>query len=393
MANELFWFKSFRFELECESVDNMNMLNRFIAYHKDMASLIRNNQDEIDESNQKLTFVMLTMGCICYLFFIGVSLLLQHYRPLLVPYVMELTILCFLSFLFPAIVNQVPSAFFIYIGYGTLIGFSIYTSAFVTPNYTSVVILLFLSQIPIITLDKSWRINLIVILYSVIYMVVVIPYKDPRLISDEIFNCLLTVSIALVLGEFLRRARLENFELKRQALLREKTDFITGLFNRSSLYDYLMELQQTTPEEALGIVMMDIDYFKKYNDTYGHQAGDVCIKKVGEILLQYSQRVHIQFFRYGGEEFVGIAKGYSSEELFQICDKIRNEVYQLRIPNHAMEGSFVTISIGISPVCQSADVADLLHKADETLYAAKASGRNRVMVYREDLNRRILLSK
>jgi len=125
----------------------------------------------------------------------------------------------------------------------------------------------------------------------------------------------------------------------------------------------------------------------------GIRPGDVCIKKVGEILLHFSESSNIQFFRYGGEEFVGIAKGYASEELFQICDKIRNAVYQLRIPNYAMEGSFVTISIGISPICQSADVTDLLHKADETLYAAKAGGRNRVMVYREDLNRRILLSK
>lgn len=369
------------------------MLNRFIAYHKDMASLIQNNQNEIDESNQKLTFVMLTMGCICYFIFIIVALLLEHYRPLLIPYVMEFTILCLLFLLFPIMTQKIPSAYFIYIGYATLIGFSIYTSAFVTPNYTSVVILLFLTQIPIITLDKSWRINLVLILYCTIYMVLVIPYKDPRLISDEIFNCLLTVFIGMVLGEFLRKARLENFELKRQALLREKTDFITGLFNRSSLYDYLMELKQTTSEEPLGIVMMDIDYFKKYNDTYGHQAGDVCIKKVGGILLRYSETSNIQFFRYGGEEFVGIARGYSSEELFHICDAIRNEVYQLKIPNLPMEGSFVTISIGISPVCQSTELADLLHKADETLYAAKASGRNRVMVYREELDRRILLSK
>lgn len=367
----------------------MNIIKKLIFYQKNQNLIIRKNRDEIEKSNMKLALMMLLMGWISFIPFIVISFTIDAYRYLAVPYIVEFLVLTVFLLTFKKLHKHITSANSVYLVYFSLITYAIYTSAFVTPDYTSVIILFFLFQIPIITIDKGWRLNLIVIIYAIIYMIITIPFKDARLVGYEILNCLLFTSFGIGLGEALRYIRLENFELRRYGLMREKIDVLTGLNNRKSLFENLCKVKlEKEKQEDIGFLMIDVDYFKLYNDTYGHQAGDYCLKRIGDCFRNFEREFDISFYRYGGEEFVGIAKGYTSKGLIKICEKLNKDVFNMKIPHISYEKSFVTISIGFSiarDVCVNNYERILLSQADIAVYSAKAHGRNRTVQYSEGM--------
>jgi diguanylate cyclase (GGDEF)-like protein len=127
---------------------------------------------------------------------------------------------------------------------------------------------------------------------------------------------------------------------------------------------------------------MDIDYFKPYNDTYGHQAGDECLKLVAQSLESQSQRPADLVARYGGEEFATILPDTSIEGAVKLAQACREGVEGLAIPHEASKtAKFITISAGLASLYPDADddLAELIKQADRLLYAAKEAGRNRVM--------------
>jgi diguanylate cyclase (GGDEF)-like protein len=128
--------------------------------------------------------------------------------------------------------------------------------------------------------------------------------------------------------------------------------------------------------------MIDIDYFKQYNDNYGHQQGDFALKQVAQTLKKALSRNTDFVARYGGEEFIVLLP--DSEDGSDIAEICRQKVEQLRLPHLLSKSSkFVTISIGSAVLYPSPhdDVGLLLKQADEALYTAKASGRNCVQPY------------
>jgi len=159
------------------------------------------------------------------------------------------------------------------------------------------------------------------------------------------------------------------------------TDGLSGLYNRR----YFNEAFEREIERAkrmgtsLSIVMCDIDYFKLYNDTYGHQMGDVIIQKVSNILKTTFVRAVDVVARYGGEEFVVLAPSTPPEEIKRLVEKARDSIVQLHIEHTASKtASFVTTSFGIAnctpDMMLTAD--KLLKAADDALYESKEKGRN-----------------
>ena len=162
-------------------------------------------------------------------------------------------------------------------------------------------------------------------------------------------------------------------------------DSLTGIANRRSLdqtleREHLRGLRCAGP---LGLMMIDIDNFKAYNDHYGHGAGDECLRQVAQTLESSLQRPGDFVGRYGGEEFVVILPDCDAAGLLMVADNIRLQVAALNIP-HAFSGTadHVTVSIGCkSFVCAEGATSDaLLHEVDQALYLAKEQGRNRVVV-------------
>jgi diguanylate cyclase (GGDEF)-like protein len=126
---------------------------------------------------------------------------------------------------------------------------------------------------------------------------------------------------------------------------------------------------------------LDLDDFKKLNDTYGHQAGDEVLKNFGRI-LQENMRQEDSAFRYGGEEFAIIASGDKEKNIKLFIDRIRKQVKEEIITFEDNKISF-TFSAGISCVQKNFSKNDLINAADQALYHAKKHGKDRVIVYQE----------
>lgn len=179
-----------------------------------------------------------------------------------------------------------------------------------------------------------------------------------------------------------------NAELTDYAL----QDSLTGLANRRqfdhTLYNELQRAQRQN--SSLLLMLCDIDYFKKYNDAYGHQKGDDALGKVGEILRETFQRSSDLPARYGGEEFAIILPGLSISEGLAIAEKLQYSLKQQAIPHSGSEASgHITLSIGIASLHLEYDTpreqaAVLIKHADKALYEAKSAGRNCIRIYKPE---------
>jgi diguanylate cyclase (GGDEF)-like protein len=180
----------------------------------------------------------------------------------------------------------------------------------------------------------------------------------------------------LKLVEELRRAN----EVLRQSSAR---DGLTGLANRTRFEEFMdrewrRALRERTP---VSLIMLDIDHFKPYNDNYGHQEGDECLKKVAAVIAETIKRPADLAARYGGEEFMAVLPDTDMHGALEIAEQLRISVELLRVPHaHSSAANIVTVSIGVaslSPV-HGMDHSSLIKLADTALYAAKRDGRNRV---------------
>ncbi|NES66331.1 MAG: GGDEF domain-containing protein, partial [Okeania sp. SIO2D1] len=134
---------------------------------------------------------------------------------------------------------------------------------------------------------------------------------------------------------------------------------------------------------SMSIIMVDIDYFKPYNDTYGHQQGDKCLQQVAQTISAAVKRPGDFVARYGGEEFVVVLPNTPIEGALKVAENIRTQIEALRIPHTASGVSkFVTSSLGVANSHCSTDSNPkiLLEAADMALYNAKNAGRNQVYI-------------
>jgi diguanylate cyclase (GGDEF)-like protein len=198
-------------------------------------------------------------------------------------------------------------------------------------------------------------------------------------------SVILTTTLMCVLSA-LRVERLVRAQFIETRLLNDiaERDGLSGLYNRR-MFDMLTRrlwLQAQRNQEALQVVLVDIDHFKAYNDLYGHQAGDNCIRQVGAILARAARRPFDFCARYGGEEFALVLYAPSGADPAAIPEQIRNETMALAIPHACSEASqLLTVSIGSAIVGPHSkrSLAGLIQTADEALYRAKQLGRNRVL--------------
>lgn len=162
------------------------------------------------------------------------------------------------------------------------------------------------------------------------------------------------------------------------------TDGLTGITNRASFEERLdLEWGRAVGESfPLSVILIDIDYFKRYNDSYGHLLGDACLQKVARSLLAARESSHDQVARFGGEEFVVLLPGRTPEAALEAARSLRAAVEALAIPNaNSGVSPHVTISAGVATAVPdlTSSAADLVQRADRALYQAKREGRNRVV--------------
>ncbi|MEK9628678.1 MAG: diguanylate cyclase [Nitrospinota bacterium] len=167
-------------------------------------------------------------------------------------------------------------------------------------------------------------------------------------------------------------------------------DALKGISNRRFFDEYLEKEWKRAQRDQypFSLVMIDLDYFKLYNDTYGHQRGDTCLKEVAGVIDDAMKRPADMAARFGGEEFALVLPETSSEGAIRLSDKLREAIYSMNLEhkNNPNEPR-VTVSMGTATmkVDKGSDYKDLIAKADKALYAAKNSGRNRVASFDEGM--------
>ena len=152
-------------------------------------------------------------------------------------------------------------------------------------------------------------------------------------------------------------------------------DALTGTANRRALENLLA--QASGQNKAFALMMLDVDYFKRYNDRYGHQAGDECLARVAQVLKNAVRSPDDMVARYGGEEFAIVLFGATDKACEEVAWRIQQALIQAAIPHEDSSVSkFVTVSIGIAAKGVVQNAQNMLLKADEALYRAKEKGRN-----------------
>ncbi|MFC0213659.1 diguanylate cyclase [Paenibacillus chartarius] len=162
------------------------------------------------------------------------------------------------------------------------------------------------------------------------------------------------------------------------------TDELTGLYNRRHFSDVFgREVDRASAAgEPLSLFLLDIDYYKKYNDTYGHFEGDTVLRKLGAVIREQLVGTGCTAFRLGGEEFGVLCAGLDAQQSYELAHKIRASVEALCIPHRCSATSeFVTVSLGIAVAAASGSEETIYKSADKALYTSKRKGRNCVTIY------------
>jgi diguanylate cyclase len=212
------------------------------------------------------------------------------------------------------------------------------------------------------------------------------PTADPRPIIEMLVKELshATTRSSALEANFLQTTK-DLDEIKdslKQAEQHSNTDALTGLANRRSLEAFLRANQITAMETGnpLSILMIDIDHFKKFNDSYGHQVGDQVLRLVGKVLAESVRDCDLAA-RYGGEELMAILPGAALEAGFEAAERIRRRICEARLTRRTTgeEVSSVTISIGVAQFRLGETADSMIERCDKALYQAKRLGRNRTV--------------
>ncbi len=180
----------------------------------------------------------------------------------------------------------------------------------------------------------------------------------------------------------LYKEKLKEIEvMKEEALRLSYTDDLTGIYNHRFFVEQLTrEVERhrrySTP---LSLLMIDIDYFKHYNDAHGHLAGNEVLRAIARLIGRGVRQTDI-VARYGGEEFVAILTNTGRKGAFEIAERVRRNVADTRFPNESTQpNKDLTVSVGVATISSSiSTLTDLIREADHALYRAKKAGRNRI---------------
>ncbi|KAB7739743.1 diguanylate cyclase [Parvibaculum sedimenti] len=186
--------------------------------------------------------------------------------------------------------------------------------------------------------------------------------QDLRVLSE-------TIALALV-----------NLRLRESLREQSIRDPLTGLFNRRFLQEALELLQARVDRTdlSIGAIMIDIDHFKDFNDEYGHDAGDVVLKNLSDLMRRHVRASDI-ICRFGGEEFLVVMPGATLARAAECAEDLRKSAAEMQIIHNGITLKQITISLGVALIPDHAsDVKDLLDAADQALYVAKNGGRNRI---------------
>src|SRR5450830_31116 len=219
---------------------------------------------------------------------------------------------------------------------------------------------------------SGWRTETLLQSIGVLILVAMLAWLGKRLINQ--------IKLRAEAQQKLLAAREKLVEMNKTLQKMALEDSLTGVANRRQFDVTLANEFNRAKREGqwLGLLMIDVDHFKKYNDTYGHPAGDVCLQKIGKVIQM--NRPGDLSARYGGEEFAILLPNTDLKGAVNVAEKICADVRNLNIPHGKNPTGIVTISVGAQSTVptKNCNLMDLVSAADKALYTAKARGRDQV---------------
>lgn len=222
---------------------------------------------------------------------------------------------------------------------------------------------------------------------ELVYEPVVVELKPKEYRLLDVYQLLVAQSDIHELANLLIQELYYKLETANQKLQKLATvDSLTNLANRRQFDEYLYQQWQQMRRQIdwLSLILIDVDYFKLYNDNYGHLAGDFCLQAVAEAIKSSVQRATDLVARYGGEEFAVILPATSVDGAIYLAEKMINNVRELKIVHEkSLVSPCITISLGVASVIPDLEMkpASLIANSDAALYAAKSSGRDRYILH------------
>lgn len=251
-------------------------------------------------------------------------------------------------------------------------------------NYVVILIIFIIG----LTIQRGLILSIIVSVYSSLF-ILILSYINSRSVLEVVFNDLMLsmsfILICLVLNTLLN----EEKSARERIIETSNIDYLTKIYNRRYFNSVLRKKYEVckTSERSMAIILLDIDFFKKINDSYGHLFGDMVLRKVANIIKTSSGDKNT-VARYGGEEFGIILCKHDTREAKIVAEHIRKEIEESSFfYEDTGENVKITASLGICTYPElSNNVYELIKKADEALYKAKNIGRNRVELYEKHIN-------
>ncbi len=243
-------------------------------------------------------------------------------------------------------------------------------------------IVLFSLTVSFVEMSTALHFELVldVVVICIMSMALTIPFHNARVQS---FNQKIEIEKA---NEALRISNEKLELLNKQLEINAMIDALTGVYNRHAFNNQLKNSWDATiaKEEPISVIMLDVDYFKVYNDHFGHVKGDECLKQVAQLIKSSLKRASDEVFRYGGEEFVVLLPSVDKTGAEIVVNRIMSRVKTAEIPTVG-EGKIITVSAGLYTMYPTviSTVQDIVEKADKALYQSKEEGRNRYTVYKD----------
>lgn len=261
-----------------------------------------------------------------------------------------------------------------------IFGLSFYLSLFRFPQRPAATMMTMLCIFPLVFMGRPGRFIPFLTGIYLVHSGLSFAVKGEELGVIDLVNGLVSTALGLMVGSSLMQMRLESFAVQKELIWEKTTDVLTEIWNRRKLFETIDRLNRQKDPRPSGVFMIDIDYFKEFNDTYGHAAGDECLRAMGHLFREFAETHRTVFYRYGGEEFVVFLYDCSYEEVGQEAQLLRMSAAKMSV-----HGRKVTVSIG-TVYCNDPAVTDYeewISRADHAAYTAKKNSRNTVVCWNE----------
>lgn len=261
--------------------------------------------------------------------------------------------------------------------------FSFFSGIIYNPESTAVTFYISLLGLPILFIQPTWKMTTYISSVSLIFCILSAWWKSPERAVGDIYCCIFCYIAVLCITYWINQLRLRSIQNEQLLIAQRDTDSLTGLYNRLCFNNYITKNTHTLSKGQMTILMIDVDYFKSYNDHYGHLEGDDVLRRLGKYFHSFSKEHGIFFARYGGEEFVAVDTMHSYDQIKEMAEALVAGVQALNIPHQFSNYQVITVSVGYAFQDQttqnSYSYIELINFADHELYQAKNNGRNRAI--------------